>query len=231
MSKRNTLEKLEALRGLPEVNNGFPDKRSCLSWAAKVEPLLSFNRSYEIEFSVSLLMLSNNISPENKMNELITTLEKSIEQLKHEIENDAPIEPVKLSSPMGDYVHQNRIKELLTVTSNDFDLTKLIQFCNELNISRASGNVYAIIMLCRAIIDHIPPIFGVSNFNEVANNYSGTRSFKKSMEHLNISSRNIADQHLHTQIRNSESLPTLTQVDFSNDLDVLLSEIVRLLNK
>lgn len=80
MSKRNTLEKLEALRGIPELDSGFPDKRSCFSWAAKVEPLLSFNRQYKIEFSVSLSMLQSGMSPENHMNELITTLEKGIEQ-------------------------------------------------------------------------------------------------------------------------------------------------------
>jgi len=229
MSKRNTLEKLEALRGIPEVDSGFSNKRACLSWAAKVEPLLNFNRLYKAEFSVSLSMLNSGFSPENHMNELITTLEKGIEQLKHELESEAPPDPIKLTSPMGDYVHQDRIKELKSVTSRSFDLSKLIQFCNELNASRTSANVYTIIMLCRAIIDHVPPIFGVNNFNEVANNYSGTRSFKKSMEHLNNSSRNIADQHLHTQVRSSETLPTLTQVDFSNDVDVLLSEIVRIL--
>ena len=231
MNKRHTLEKLEALRGIPELDSGFPNQRARLSWAAKVEPLLNFNMSYKIEFSVSLSMLQSGMSPENHLNKLITTLEKGIEQLKHEIESEAPADPVKLTSPMGDYVHQNRINELKTVTSTNFDLSKLIQFCNELNASRTSGNVYTIIMLCRAIIDHIPPIFGATNFNEVTNNHSGTRSFKKSMEHLNISSRNIADQHLHTQVRSSEALPTLTQVDFSNDIDVLLSEIVRILNE
>ncbi|MBT8439474.1 MAG: hypothetical protein KJO91_07080 [Gammaproteobacteria bacterium] len=231
MSKKNILKKLEALRSIPEVDSGFSEKRSCLSWAAKVAPLLSFNRQYSTQFSVSLSMLQSGFSPENHMHELITTLEMGIEQLKHELESEAPIEPIKLSSPLGDYVHQDRIKELTTISSSDFDLTKLIKFCNELNDSRANDNVFSIIMLCRAIIDHVPPVFGVNNFNEVANNYSGTSSFKKSMGHLNISSRNIADQHLHTHIRNSETLPTLTQVDFSNDLDVLLSEIVRLLNE
>ena len=186
---------------------------------------------YKIEFSVSLSMLHRGMSPDKNLNELITTLEKGIEQLKHELESESPADPVKLTSPMGDYVHQDRINELKSVSSTNFDLSKLIQFCDELNASRISGNVYTIIMLCRAIIDHIPPIFSVTTFNEVANNYAGTRSFKKSMEHLNVSSRNIADQHLHTQVRNSESLPTLTQVDFSNDMDVLLSEIVRILNE
>jgi hypothetical protein len=84
-------------------------------------------------------------------------------------------------------------------------------------------------MLTRAIIDHVPPVFGYSTFLEVANNCKGTSSFKKSMQHLENSSRNIANQHLHGQIRKSETVPTLAQVNFANDLDVLLAEIVRVL--
>jgi hypothetical protein len=49
------------------------------------------------------------------------------------------------------------------------------------------------------------------------------------MEHLDKSLRKIADAHLHPQIRKKEILPNKTQVNFSNDLDVLLSEIVRIL--
>ena len=49
------------------------------------------------------------------------------------------------------------------------------------------------------------------------------------MIHLDTSSRKIANAHLHTQIRKKEILPNQTQVDFSNDIDVLLSEIVRIL--
>jgi hypothetical protein len=76
-------------------------------------------------------------------------------------------------------------------------------------------------------LDHVPPIFGCKSFAEVSNNYSGGKSFKESMKRLEDSSRKIADSYLHTQIRKSESLPNPTQVDFSNDLDVLLAEIAR----
>ena len=82
----------------------------------------------------------------------------------------------------------------------------------------------------KLLIDHIPPIFGCGNFSEVSNNYRGSKSFKQSMKHLQNSARSIGDAHLHTQIRNKETLPTLAQVNFHNDIDVLLSEIVRLQN-
>lgn len=49
------------------------------------------------------------------------------------------------------------------------------------------------------------------------------------MDHLQKSSRKIADSHLHIMIRKKEVLPNATQVDFKNDLDRLLGEIVRIL--
>jgi hypothetical protein len=48
------------------------------------------------------------------------------------------------------------------------------------------------------------------------------------MEHLS-NSRDISDRTLHSQIRSKEALPNKTQVNFANDLDALLEEIVRIL--
>ena len=110
-------------------------------------------------------------------------------------------------------------------------MCKLLKLCEELNDCHKANSVLSIIMLTRALIDHVPPIFGCRTFNEVVNNYSGTKSFKGNMERLNSSSRKIADQHLHTPIRNSESIPTMNQVDFSNDVDVLLAEVYRILKR
>ena len=126
------------------------------------------------------------------------------------------------------YVDLSRIEELKKIQSKDFDLTRLIQQCEELNDASFKGNPYSIILLVRAIIDHVPPIFEKGNFQEVANNY-GAKSFKESMDRLDKSLRKIADSGLHQQIRKKETLPNKTQVNFSNDLDVLLAEIVRLL--
>jgi hypothetical protein len=103
--------------------------------------------------------------------------------------------------------------------------------CEELNECYRTGSILAIILLTRALIDHVPPLLGFTSFNEVANNYAGIKSFKESIDRLNTSSRKIADQHLHTPIRKSESIPTMNQADFSNDIDVLLAEIYRILKK
>ncbi len=127
------------------------------------------------------------------------------------------------------YVGEERIQELSSISNARFDLRRLINICNELNLGYQSGQIYALPLLVRSILDHIPPIFGCKNFKEVANNYSGTKSFRDSAAQLEESSRKIGDAFLHTQIRSSESLPNAIQVDFRQSLDVVLSEIVRIL--
>lgn len=127
------------------------------------------------------------------------------------------------------YVNKNRIDELENIKNNNFDLLKLIQYCRELNLAFSNEMYLSIGMILRALIDHVPPIFGKTSFKEVANNY-GSKSFQDSMKNLENSSRKIADSFLHTHIRKKEVLPNNTQIDFSNDLDVLLGEIHRLLN-
>jgi hypothetical protein len=85
-------------------------------------------------------------------------------------------------------------------------------------------------MATRALVDHVPPIFKCSTFVEVANNYPGSRSFKQSMRNLQDSARPIGDNHLHVQIRRRDDLPTVVQVDFSRDLDVLIGAILTMLS-
>jgi len=126
------------------------------------------------------------------------------------------------------FVHQSRIKELSLIKNADFDLSKLIRLCEEINRSSANGNYFSIAMLLRAVLDHIPPVFGQRTFEQVVAQY-GEKSFKEHMSHLDKSLRKIADSYLHVPVRKKESLPNQTQINFSADLDVLLAEIVRIL--
>jgi hypothetical protein len=127
------------------------------------------------------------------------------------------------------FVDSSRLAALRAVKSAQWDLTRLIRLCEELNIAYSNDCYMSVAMLVRAILDHVPPLLGKQNFSEIANNYSGPSSFKKSMQNLQQSLRNIADAHLHIPIRQREVLPTGQQVDFHKDLDVLLGEIVRTL--
>jgi len=142
----------------------------------------------------------------------------------------APSKEVQEGITYTEYVNSGRIEQLRGISSEKFDLKKLIRLCKELNICYRDGCFFAVAILVRVILDHVPPIFGCEEFKEVANNYgNGGKSFRESMQNLENSSRKIADRHLHKQICRKEPLPNKTQVNFSNDLDVLLEEIVRIL--
>jgi hypothetical protein len=97
-----------------------------------------------------------------------------------------------------------------------------------LNTAYANGCFFASIMLTRAILDHVPPLFGAKDFTNVAGQYPAPRSFKEAMQNLDASARKIADIHLHGQVRKQETLPTAQQVNFAQGLDLLLAEIVRI---
>lgn len=124
-------------------------------------------------------------------------------------------------------VADSRLAELRKLVSSNFDFTKLIRLCEELNITSREECHFATAMLTRGLLDHVPPLFGNTSFTEVANNYGG-RSFKEMMQPLDGVARKGADWHLHGQIRKSEVLPTAQQVSFASSLDMLLSEIARI---
>lgn len=128
------------------------------------------------------------------------------------------------------FVGPSRIDELENIKSEQFDFTKLISLLKEMNVAYSHNLFLTIPLLVRSFIDHIPPIFSKTTFADVCGS-CGTQSFKDSMSNLNKSSRKIADSFLHTQIRNQESLPTKTQINFKHELDVLLQEIVRVNKK
>ena len=127
------------------------------------------------------------------------------------------------------YVDPERIFQLQAVKSDLWDLKRLVRLLQEVNIAHANEAHMSTAMLVRAITDHVPPIFGASNFTAVANNYPAPRSFTDQMKQLDASLRKIADSHLHQPVRKLEVLPLAPQVDFRGALDVLLSEVVRLL--
>lgn len=140
---------------------------------------------------------------------------------------DQPI--LEEASPFNNhrYINSDRIEELRNLHSSYFDFKRLIKICEEINTCAQEECYLALGAMVRSLLDHVPPIFGQSSFKQAASNHRGGKSIKKSFEYLEHSSRNIADNLLHQQIRKAESLPNINQVNFSPDIDVLLSEIIR----
>ncbi len=140
----------------------------------------------------------------------------------------SPIRPPTLGT--HEFVSETRIAQLRAVGTPTFDLRKLIRLCEEINVTYTEGALLATAMLTRAILDHVPPIFEMTTFSQVANNYAGARSFKEAMDRLDKAARKIADGHLHEPIRAKETLPEPQQVNFAAEIDTLLAEIVRILS-
>lgn len=229
MNRKELLKKLEELYGMKEVKNGFPSQQACIDWSNRVAPLLKFNEQYYLNFVQNAHKMNLNLSScilEPAFRVMVSQVHMAIEELKMDVGNSPAVQEGD-ETPM--YVDKSRLEELRKIPKKDFDLSKLVRMLEEINICFQNESYFGVILLTRAIIDHIPPVFGCKTFSEVANNYKGSRSFKESMQHLEESSRKIADQHLHTKIRKSEVLPNKTQVNYRNDIDVLLGEIVRIL--
>jgi hypothetical protein len=130
----------------------------------------------------------------------------------------------------GDFVAIVRMEALRRIEHVEFDCTRLVCLCEELNACAAGRHAHAVILLTRAILDHIPPVFGVSSFAEVASNYGGGgKSFKASAERLEKQARKVADRMLHQTIRSREVAPEMQEVEFSRELETVLAEVCRLL--
>lgn len=147
----------------------------------------------------------------------------------HNLKEDSAGQEIKHNTSTRTFVDADRIDQIKAIKDGTFDLTKLVRLCEELNMSFEGGCYLSMIMLTRAILYHVPPIFGCYNFLQVANDYSGEKSFRESMLHLENSSREISNYYLRSQITGSEPLPSEIQIDYLNDIDLLLSEVVRLL--
>ena len=128
------------------------------------------------------------------------------------------------------YVDKNTLLRLNKIESDNFDLSRLIALCNELDDNYSLGNYHSCAMLLRAIFDHIPPIFDKKSFEDVCAQHGG-KSFKDIMRPLNETAKKIGDDYLHTQISKKVLAVTKTQVSFQANLDTLLNEIAAILEQ
>jgi len=124
------------------------------------------------------------------------------------------------------YVSIERLDELRKLPRTRLDVGRLVAFCQELNAAYQDDAYLSMGMLQRAIIDHVPPIFGATSFSAAIAGHGG-RSFKNAMQRLDKSLRDIADLHLHSQITRREVIPGLAQVNFASELDLLLAEVIK----
>lgn len=128
------------------------------------------------------------------------------------------------------FVDPSRIAQL-NKNRGSRDIEKLLRLCEELNICYRNECYFAVAMLARAVLDHVPPFFGHRTFAEVVANYAWGRSRKDAIEHLENAARKVADVHLHANASRSFGLPNQAQVNFGPSLDLLLAEVASLLQQ
>ena len=104
-----------------------------------------------------------------------------------------------------------------------FDHAKLLRLVDELNDNYSRGNAYAAHALLRALLDHIPPMLGCTDFKVVANNYQWNRTDKSYMRKL-LDFKLQADDVLHRQISRKPDLISLDDMPPRAGVNRLLQE-------
>lgn len=123
------------------------------------------------------------------------------------------------------FLNTDVLIKLKAIQGARLDLTKLAKMCEELNDAYARGNYISSALLLRAIINHVPPVFGFTTFSEVVA-HAG-RSTKAILTRMNEEARPIADLHTHFLMRPKEHLPTKNQIEpYKAAFEVLIQEVL-----
>lgn len=123
------------------------------------------------------------------------------------------------------FLNTEVLLRLKAVQGVRLDPSKLVKMCEELNDAYARGNYISSVLLLRAIINHVPSVFGANTFAEVV--AQGGRSVKAILARLNEDARPIADLHAHMFMRKTEHLPTKNQLEpYKASFEVLIQEVL-----
>jgi hypothetical protein len=98
------------------------------------------------------------------------------------------------------------VARVASFSGQSFNLAKLTRFTVELNENYSRGNYLSCALLIRAIINHVPPLFGQRTFNQVV--AGASRSVKSILAQLEEGARDIGDLHTHEIVDGYSSPPT-----------------------
>lgn len=147
----------------------------------------------------------------------------------------APVEaeqPPTITPGRGPYVGLALLDDLekAAQTSTQWQLHKLIALCQGLNDAYEAGNPYVCAAMIRAVLDHIPPVFGQPDFKQVAAQYSFTvrRTDKAHAQNLEAF-RPIGDDVLHRPIGPRVPVITMDNIPAPLRLNAVLHELLLLL--
>jgi|GEM_PF-5677602 len=118
--------------------------------------------------------------------------------------------------------------KILTCIDPSNPPTKLIEHCNSLNTAYDRKHYTNCAIIIRAILDYIPTIFGYESNTALLSQISKNTTFKKALEELNISIRNIANDALHRPAEKHEFL-NITKSTIDNqqgNLRIIIQNVI-----
>ena len=132
----------------------------------------------------------------------------------------------ELKPPIPSFIDASLLERIRKLRSKKFDLAKLLRFAEELNENFDRGNYLSCALLMRAIINHVPPLFGYTTFGQVVAN--SAKSVKALLNHLEEGARDVGDLHTHDTVNRFSMPPPRNQLEpYKAPLEVLFNEIER----
>ncbi|NTU73267.1 hypothetical protein HGB07_03805 [Candidatus Roizmanbacteria bacterium] len=130
------------------------------------------------------------------------------------------------SASVPPYITYELTKSLIESAKNKgYSTKKLEAVISEINDSVARENAQSAHALIRALLDHIPPLFGYNTFAQVTNNYHWSQTDKKRIEQLNTLFRFDADEALHAPISKRDTSADMHSIGIiRHTLNVILEE-------
>jgi hypothetical protein len=125
----------------------------------------------------------------------------------------------------GWIVDPDLISKIEQSNGSRLNVVHLVRVLREINSSFAHGNVVGTVLLMRAVLNHVPPVFGYQSLEQVVANVG--RSLKDSYSHLEDGLRKIADFHTHKRIDQTDTYPSRAQVEpYKPQFEVLLQNVL-----
>ncbi len=143
------------------------------------------------------------------------------------ISNETAEPPVEPESARPIYVKESLIEELIDLDgAGGFVTDKLVQQCKELNFNFRHAQPFSCHSLLRAIMDHVPPAFGVTGFAQVVSNVSWIKTDKDYLRKLQ-DFRTQGDDVMHRPIGRQRSRIDMHDVPAPAALNALLEGLLR----
>ena len=127
-----------------------------------------------------------------------------------------------------DFINIDTLKKLKKFNEDKkYIFERLIQFCDEINQNWKNKNYLSVGLLARAIMHHIPSLFGHETFEIFCNNYKfSSISIKKIIKNLHDSQKHISDLINHETAKHSNKIINEQLVDCRREVNALLQELI-----